>query len=376
MEQPSASMRIKSYFASSVEQAIQEARQELGPDAMLITSRRSAPEARALGAFEVVFGLQASGNQPDNPPRPAALVPDFPSELQNLRAQLEEIKSTLQVRSHDPSPTDVKELLAHLASLDMSPGAARELVSAAVRVRDQHSPQQPGATLSLEAHAEELVSRRLRFAFPIQEKSQEPGKLIVFVGPAGAGKTTTLVKIAIREFLANRLPFQIISLDPYRAAAHEKLRSLAGIIGAGFTAVSSIEEFVGAVEESRGKSIVLADTPGYSPSETGHAEEIAECLRHISNKQVHLVLPASMRRDSLTRCIRDYAGFEPDCLLFTKLDETDSRGAILSTVLEADKPLSFFASGQNIPEDIEPASASALLESMFRKEVVEAVSAA
>src|SRR5580698_9136962 len=102
MEQPSASMRIKSFFASSVELAIQEARQELGPDAMLITSRRSAPEARGMGAYEVVFGLQAvnvkaSDRASDKPsPRPATAAHpvDLSSELQNLRAQLQDIKSS------------------------------------------------------------------------------------------------------------------------------------------------------------------------------------------------------------------------------------------------------------------------------------------
>ena len=89
------------------------------------------------------------------------------------------------------------------------------------------------------------------------------------------------------------------------------------------------------------------------------AKEIASCLEALANKQVHLVLPASMKRADLTRCIRDYAVFHPDYLLFTKLDETESQGAILSAALEADKPLSFFANGQNIPEDIEPAHARA-----------------
>ena len=96
MEQPTSSMKIKSYFAASVEQAIQEARQELGTDAMLITSRRSSPETRSLGAYEVVFGLQAAP-----PRRRARVVPaaDLSSELQNLRAQLQEIKSTLARRA-------------------------------------------------------------------------------------------------------------------------------------------------------------------------------------------------------------------------------------------------------------------------------------
>jgi len=381
MEQPSASMRIKSFFASSVEHAIQEARQELGPDAMLITSRRSAPEARSLGAYEVVFGLQAASAKPIDKPsaRPAAAAPpvDLSSELQNLRAQLQEIKSTLQgPRAPEPASRDTEDLIGQLVSLDLSRNVARDLVSAAARLRDQVSLDQPSSTLPLQAYAAELAAKRLRFAPPYQNEMQEAGKVIVFVGPPGAGKTTTLVKIAIREGLANRLSVRILSVDPYRVAAHEKLRSFAGIIGIGFTAINSIQEFAGAVEDARVKSVVLVDTPGYSPSEIESAKEIAGCLERIPNKQVHLVLPASMKRESLERCIRDYAAFAPDYLLFTKLDESESQGALLSAVIEADKPLSFLAGGQNIPEDIEPASAPRLLASLFHQEAAEAVSAA
>lgn len=376
MENTSASMRIKSFFAASVEQAIQEARQELGPDAMLITSRRSSPEARNLGAYEVVFGLPSAAARP----RPAAAVAppaDLSSELQNLRAQLQDIKSTLQgSRSANHAAPEAEELFSRLVSLDLSRSVARDVASSAIRLRDQMAVDQPAVSLPLHAHAAEAISKRLRFAPPLQAETQETGKVVVFAGPAGAGKTTTLIKIAVREALANRLSVRILSVDPYRVAAHEKLRSFAGIIGVGFAAINSVQEFTAAVEESRNKSLVLVDTPGYGPPEIDHAKEIADCLRRMSNKRVHLVLPASMKRESLSRCVRDYACLDPDYLLFTKLDETDSQGALLSTAIEADKPLSFFASGQNIPEDIEPASASVLLASVFRPEMAEAVSAA
>ena len=372
MENPTASMRIKSFFASSVEQAIQEARQELGPDAMLITSRRSSPEARNLGAYEVVFGLQSTTAR-TRTSAPATPSSDLSSELQNLRAQLQEIKSTLQgARSADHASPESEELFSQLVSLDLSRSVARDVVSSAVRLRDE----QPSGSLTLQAYATDVVSKRLRFAPPFHQEAQESGKVIAFAGPAGAGKTTTLIKIAVREALANRLSVRILSVDPYRVAAHEKLRSFAGIIGVAFAAINTVQEFTAAVEESRNKSLVLVDTPGYSLTEIDHAKEIADCLRRMPNKQVHLVLPASMKRESLARCIRDYAQFESDYLLFTKLDETDSQGAILSTALEAEKPLSFFSSGQNIPEDIEPASAPVLLASVFRRESAEAVSAA
>src|ERR1700733_9613845 len=107
-EQPTSSMKIKSYFASSVEQAIQEARQELGTDAMLITSRRSSPETRSLGAYEVVFGLQGPIARKRPASTPAA---DLSGELQNLRTQLQEIKSTLQgARSSEAPSSEAEEL--------------------------------------------------------------------------------------------------------------------------------------------------------------------------------------------------------------------------------------------------------------------------
>jgi flagellar biosynthesis protein FlhF len=373
MEQASSSMKIKSYFASSVEQAIQEARQELGTEAMLITSRRSTPETRSLGAYEVVFGLTA----PTARKRTSVPAADLSGELQNLRTQLQEIKSTLQgARPSEARSSEAEELCEELVSNDLARNIAQETVSTAVRLREQLSRDQPASPIALRAYAAELISKKLRFAGPFRRSSSDPAQVIIFAGPAGAGKTTTLVKIAIRECLAQRQSVRILSVDPYRVAAHEKLRSLAAIIGVGFSAVNSVQEFSAALEESRSKSVVLVDTPGYSAAEMDGAKEIAGCLGGVANKQTHLVLPASMKRSDMTRCISDYAVFQPDYLLFTKLDETGSQGAIVSAALEAGKPLSYFAHGQNIPEDIEPAHARGLLSSVLPAERVEAVTAA
>jgi flagellar biosynthesis protein FlhF len=393
MMEQSSSMKIKSYFAASVEQAVQEARLELGTDAMLITSRRSSPEARNLGAYEVVFGL----NAPSARPRPTVPAADLSGELQHLRAQLQEIKCTLQGARPSESPSsEAEELFEELLSNDLARNIAREIVSAAVRLREQLSPDKPSTPLPLRADVAELISKKLRFAPPFhQPVSQLPSlsqtslnqtslnqtmpdaaQAVVFAGPPGAGKTTTLIKIAIRECLAQRQPVRILSVDPYRVAAHEKLRSFAAIIGVGFTAINSVQELLAGVEESRNKSVVLVDTPGYSPAELDSAKEITSCFGRLANKKIHLVLPASMKRLDLTRSIRDYAAFQPDYLLFTKLDETSSQGALLSAALEADMPLSFFANGQNIPEDIEPAHARILIASVLRPEAAEAVSAA
>ena len=379
MEQDTAPMKIKSYFAASVEQAIQEARQELGQEAMLITSRRASPEARHLGAYEVVFGVQASSPAPPRskarPAQRSTASPDLSSELQNLRTQLEDIKRTLQLGGNQPhaaASSESEELCLELVSLDLARPLAREIVSNALARRDR-TPQTESKPLR--ALAADYIASKIRCAGG-STRTLEPGTVLAFAGPAGAGKTTTLVKIAVREVLARRLPLRIVSVDPDRVATQEKLRVLSGILGAGFTAVITAPELEDAVEQAREKHVVLVDTPGFQKSDRETAKEIAGCLKQFNREELHLVLPASMKRADLMSCVRQYEDFQPDYLLFTKLDETESYGSMLSAALEADKPLSFLTTGQSIPEDIEPASAPRLLANLFSREAVEAVSAA
>jgi flagellar biosynthesis protein FlhF len=376
MEQGAASMKIKSYFASSVEQAIQQARQELGTEAMLVTSRRAAVESRHLGAYEVVFGAPDSEESPS--PRPHSK--DLSAELQVLRSQLEDIKRVLQLNNSRAQGSDpeIDELYRDLTAADLDSSLARQ-ISDQVSTLWQALPaaQRSAAGIDLlHGLAEESIRKQLRIVAPLEIKEQEANRILVFTGPAGAGKTTTLTKVAIQECLARRVSVRIISVDPYRVAAHEKLRTFAGILGTGFTAASTMREFIEAVEEYRSKNVLLIDTPGYGGNDFEGSRDLSGFLARLNHKEVHLVLPASMKRADLARSVRRFQEFKPDYLLFTKLDETESFGAIISTAIEAAKPLSFFANGQSIPEDLEAANLEALLEPMFTRERAGAISAA
>ena len=367
-------MKIKSYFASSVEQAIQQARQELGSEAMLVTSRRAAAEARHLGAYEVVFGAPDSDD--NAPARPASK--DLSAELQVLRAQLEDIKRVLQLNNARAQGADpeIDELYRDLTAADIDSLIARQItdhVSTLWLAIPAAQRSSAGSDL-LHGFAEECIRKQLQVAAPPKERL--PNRIVVFAGPPGAGKTTTLTKIAIQECLAYRIPVRIISVDPYRVASHEKLRSFAGILGTGFTAASTMREFIEAVEEYRSKNLLLIDTPGYSGNDLESSRDLSGYLAKLSPKEVHLVLPASMKRADLARSVRRFQEFKPDYLLFTKLDETESFGAILSTAIESSKPISFFTNGQSIPEDLEAAHLEALLEPLFTRERAGASSAA
>lgn len=367
-------MRIKSYFAGSVEQAIQQARQELGMEAMLITSRRSSPESRHLGAYEVVFGVQAA-----NAAIRSAAPADLSGEMQVLRAQLEDIKRVLQVnnaRSHSDS-AEIDGLYRDLLDADLDSAIARQIADETLDIWQTTPAAQrslAGGEL-LRALASDALRKRLRFAPEFAGRGQD-SRIVVFAGPPGAGKTTTLTKIAIQKCLAGQLSLRIISVDPQRVGSHEKLRTFAGILGTGFTAASTIREFLDAVEEYRTKNFLLIDTPGLAAADADAATDLAGCLRNIPRKEIHLVLPASMKRADLSRCIRRFEALQPDYLLFTKLDETESFGGIVSAAIESGKPLSFTAGGQSIPEDLAEADAATLLDALFHPERTLAISAA
>jgi flagellar biosynthesis protein FlhF len=372
-------MKIKSYFAGSVEQAIQQARQELGTEAMLVTSRRAAAEARHLGAYEVVFGAPDSEDSLESAStRPPSK--GLSAELQVLRAQLEDIKRVLQLnnaRSQGSDP-EIDELYRELAAADLDSILARQITDQVATLWQALPPAQRSASGIdlLHGLAEECIRKQLRIVSETGGKEHEANRILVFAGPPGAGKTTTLTKIAIQQYLARRIPVRIISMDPYRVASHEKLRSFAGILGTGFTAASTMKELIDAVEEFRSKNVLLIDTPGYSGNDFEGARDLSGFLGRVSHKEVHLVLPASMKRADMARCAHRFEEFKPDYLLFTKVDETESFGAIISMAIAASKPLSFFANGQSIPEDLEAANLEALLEPLFTRERAGAISAA
>src|ERR1700687_1797399 len=192
MEQGAASMKIKSYFASSVEQAIQQARQELGTEAMLVPSRRAAVESRHLRAYEVVFGAPDSEEAPS--PRPHSK--DLSAELQVLRSQLEDIKRVLQLNNSRAQGSDpeIDELYRDLTAAALDSSLPRQIPDQVSTLWQALPPAQRSAAGIdlLHGLAEESIRKQLRIASPLENKEQDANRILVFTGPPGGGKTTTL----------------------------------------------------------------------------------------------------------------------------------------------------------------------------------------
>jgi flagellar biosynthesis protein FlhF len=359
-------VKIKSYFCASVEDAIRQARHELGPDAILLQDRKAPPEARHLGEYEVVF---ASGRN-ELPAIPAAAEPEPPGrlagEVAELKRQLEAMRRALTKSAFAPAQwlgaaPELSESYALLTAQEVTPDLAREMVQAAAsRARE--------GSLWSRALVEEVDSR-LRVE-PVLGRSDSRPRIAALVGPPGAGKTTTLVKLAVNYGLACRRPVLLISMDTYRVAAAEQLRSYAAILGVGFQVLAQT------LDENQGKELILIDTPGCGFADLDCSSDLARFLRTRVDIDTQLVLSSSMKSADLSRVIDAFEIFRPGRLLFTRLDETTAPGPILNETVRTGKPLSFFATGQRIPEDLETASSRRLTELLLGSSSAQSVSAA
>jgi flagellar biosynthesis protein FlhF len=407
-------MRIKSYFGKTVDEGIAQARAELGSEALLLNTRKVVGQAGVPGGYEVVFG---STEEPMTPEvrefrptpieaitqkdaviakeavtqkeavahKPAAPKENLASELDHLREQMDEIRNLL-VRSSSAriaigrSVPELADVHAQLMASEVEPSLAKDIVDRLEAAMSTDAfffkpteSRQPLANRwkSLKFDAKRLEAFiRAEMRSRIRTDAEVSGNVIAVVGPTGAGKTTSLMKIAASE--AAKRPVRILTLDTSRAASLIQLQSYATKIGAGFLAVQKADTLAAIVAEARKKELVMIDTPGFAGNGGQEAEPAAAAFAACGAIEVHLVAPGYMKPTDLRRSIQRYAPFGPTKLLATKLDETQALGSIFSEAVRAGLALSFLTHGPSVPGDIRAASVEDLVGMALASETARA----
>jgi flagellar biosynthesis protein FlhF len=181
----------------------------------------------------------------------------------------------------------------------------------------------------------------------------EHGGVYAIVGPTGVGKTTTTAKLAARGVVrhgAERVA--LLTTDTYRIGAHEQLRIYGRILGVTTCVVRDAAELKSTLSELRGKHMVLIDTIGMSQRDKLVAEQVTTLTRSGGNVKRLLLLNATCNGDTLDDVVRCYEPGSLDGCILTKLDETQSIGAVLDVVIRYRLALHFVANGQRVPEDL------------------------
>ena len=184
--------------------------------------------------------------------------------------------------------------------------------------------------------------------------SREGTKFIYFVGPTGVGKTTSIAKLVSSIKLKNKIKVGLITLDTYRIAAVEQLRTYANILDIPFRVVYSSSELKEVREDYKDYDLVLVDTAGRSHKNEEQINDIRDMIDTTPEefREVYLVLSITTKHKDLLQIVNSYKKITNYSVIFTKLDETSSLGNILNIRMLTQAPLSYTTWGQNVPDDI------------------------
>ena len=188
----------------------------------------------------------------------------------------------------------------------------------------------------------------------IDAKEQEKTQFVFFLGSTGVGKTTTIAKIASKLKLEKKANIALVTADTYRIAAVEQLKTYANILTVPLKVIYEPKELSEMMEELSQYDYVLIDTAGRSHKNKEQIGDIKNLIEQvpIADRQVYLVLNAGIKYSDLKEIANVYSELTDFSIIFTKLDETFSAGAMLNMKMQTKCPLSYVTWGQNVPDDI------------------------
>jgi flagellar biosynthesis protein FlhF len=327
-------MTPQRFRSSSVRDALAQARESLGPSA-LVLGTRLVPASGWRGWL--------GGREVEVSAFPSARVSE---KRQSADGEGERTVPPSQGAARSPV-TD--SLVARL----MATGLDRDLAESVV----EEIPQARRRDVSQGQIREALATCLAPLATP----SAALGEVNVFIGPPGVGKTTTIAKIAAQARARGARRFRLVAADGYRVGAVEQLRLYADIIGSPFVVARTPDEVTAAVTGS--KLPVLVDTPGLSPANEEAAAFFA-ALAALPAVQTHLVVPGNTSPRDFDRIWQRFALAGADRVVMSKVDEAETVMPLVRALRERDVPVSLIGLGQRVPEDLvegEPETIAACL---------------
>lgn len=394
MDLETANMDVRTYRAPSMYEALALVRRDLGPDAAVLHTREVRGRGwwgwlRGVREIEVTAsaGVNVPSRLPDAPPPsverteaslgtdfarrsaaplgsataaaptprgsppPAGLSDEVKGRLSELQAMVRQLCRQTRWGGQRDLPETLFRLFTDLIEADLDEDVARELIE---RVRADASDSELADPVLLRARIARLIESEIVALGPIPIT---PGRrrLVAMVGPTGVGKTTTIAKLAAIYRLKQRRSVGLITVDTYRIAAVEQLRTYADIIDLPMQVVSTPREMRDAVRRMNALDLILLDTAGRSPKDGIKIQELRAFLGEAGADEVYLVLSAVGAAKTLVQTAERFAPAGTTGLVFTKLDEATSLGALIPVIRHSRLPLAYLTNGQNVPDDIEVA---------------------
>ena len=338
-----------------------------------------------------VFPPVSAAQPPVSMPPDMAQQPAAPAgqavTASNPKDETEDMKQTVAASSPEDAEkihkledelAQMKTLLAQVMSKDQPQGKVsiqealrRQEVDESI-LKDMAARLPAGDTLldSLDARAADVLAEYLGKTMNFSEGitlNKHGVRIVALIGATGVGKTTTLAKIAARFVLDHNIRAALITADTYRISAVEQLKTYSDIIGLPLEIVYSPDELKVAIHKHRDKDLILIDTAGRSQHNEYQMNELQDFLAVHSHIERHLVMSATTKQRDAADILEKFSVCNPDCVIFTKTDETSSVGIILNLLADKGIALSFLTNGQSVPDDIVPATPENLAELLLRE---------
>ncbi|HLJ39288.1 MAG TPA: flagellar biosynthesis protein FlhF [Steroidobacteraceae bacterium] len=311
-----------------------------------------APAVRPLSplAPAPVAAATSAATAAPSAPVQAAAIDNVNQELRIMRRMLESQLEQLAWNERTRRTPVIAEMLRELTEMGISQELATRLAEQLPEGIDLASARRFAIT---------GLSQYLRVAGP---RWQEDGGRVALVGATGAGKTTSLAKLAVRWVLRHGArDLALVAADSVRIGAQDQLQSLGQLLGVPVFAPDGFGGLSVLLAQLTRFRLVLIDTPGTSVRDPQLAARLTVLANSASRLETALVLPANTQAGAIEEAVKRFAPANPSCCLLTKVDEAASLGGLLSVLIRHRLAVAYVSGGQRVPEDLQPARALELV---------------
>ena len=354
-------MRIKRYVAGTMQQAVAMVKADFGDDAVILHTKRfrrgglfglfGVPRVEVIAAVEPGARRTSRTKARREEEQLSQARETTAAVLQTLQEEVRALRRLIGDQQKPALPAGLDRALHRLRAQEIPEAECYELVELvqqASEPADWEDPQRVWERFI------EILGARIQTVEPWDFR--EKPVIAPLVGPTGVGKTTTIAKLAANFSILGGASVGLVTVDTYRIAAVQQLRTYAGIIGLDLLVAYTPDELKDAVERLRDKDLILIDTAGRSQTHAMHMGELRSFLQVLPSPEVHLVLSATTRLADMLDVAARFGEIGFDRLIITKVDETSVFGPLYHVPRLTGKPLSYLTAGQSVPDDIDVAT--------------------
>ena len=371
-------MKTLSFLGETPTIALRKAQSQCGEEAIVIYTKKIATKTKTTSdMYEILIGLEDVGEEEitkqvvyTSNEETASLKTqfvDFKSEIEKMQRSIDQVKKSIWEPKSQLFDLNIPPEFIDIYSLFELNELDEEMIYTILKKTIEQLPIAFKTSPQKINDFFKLVLRRLiptKHEIPLQLHQK---KIMMFVGPTGVGKTTTIAKLAAR--FAYKMPINykvgVITLDTFRVGAVEQLKAYANIMRLPLEVVKKTDELNDAITRLKDCHYILIDTAGGSQYDMDKIEMINDYQRNLNANisiEKTLVLPANTKTSDLQEMYNSYAMLGINNVTFTKLDETKSFGSLISFSHKNKKSIIYLSIGQNVPDDLKIANTDFLID--------------